>query len=387
MAGGYSFTGGGPDYPEIPEGKVPVWQDRRTCVLPVRLQAAHYYRVGINSKSYQNFRSVDGVPAPPSAIYFTTRGATDELKNQVRIPRVVSLVPVNGATDVDPNLSEIRVTFDMPMGPGFSWTGGGPRFPEIPSGKTPTWSEDGKTCVLPVRLRPGWPYALGLNSVSHKNFQSKWGVPLEPVLYGFRTQRKRVAIAPPDKLTDAQRLFFQWDLETFLGFQDAERLENLNAQEQAAEEDRWLKQLASKDRSQRIEAIEALVALGSKKAIPGILQIAADRKEKDNADRHIACRALGLLGDTSVVPELVHLTYHYNLNTRFNAQISLVQLTGQNFGRDVAAWKRWWDQQGGQPPISEQRVAWASSPEMLPYADPQKQEEADRRFQQRYGPQ
>jgi RNA polymerase sigma-70 factor (ECF subfamily) len=190
MSGGFSFTGGGPDYPEIPGGKGPVWQDRRTCVLPVRLQAAHYYRVGINSKSHQNFRSADGIPTPPSAIYFTTRGASEELKNRVRIPHIVSFVPANGAADVDPSLNEIRVEFDMPMGPGFSWTGGGPRFPEIPQGKSPTWSEDGKTCILPVRLKPDWDYMLGLNSVSHKNFQSKWGVPLEPVPYRFRTRAK-----------------------------------------------------------------------------------------------------------------------------------------------------------------------------------------------------
>ncbi|NLX96885.1 MAG: PEGA domain-containing protein [Rhodopirellula sp.] len=188
MSSGYSFTGGGPEYPEIPEGKGPVWKDRQTCVLPVRLQAGRYYRVGINSTSYQNFRSSAGLPAPPSAIFFTTRGASEELKNQVRIPGIVSIVPANGAADVDPKLNEILVTFDMPMGAGCSWTGSGPRFPEIPQGKSPTWSEDGKTCVLPVQLKPDWDYFLGLNSVSHKNFQSKWGVPLEPVPYHFSTR-------------------------------------------------------------------------------------------------------------------------------------------------------------------------------------------------------
>ncbi len=187
MAGGYSFTGGGPEYPEIPEGKGPVWQDRRTCVLPIKLEAAHYYRVGINSTSYQNFRSADGIPAPPSAIFFTTRGADEAMKNRVRIPSIVSMVPANGATDVSPDLNEIRVTFDMPMGAGFSWTGGGPRFPEIPQGKMPAWSEDGKTCTLPVNLKPNGDYVLGLNSVSHKNFQSRWGVPLEPVVFQFST--------------------------------------------------------------------------------------------------------------------------------------------------------------------------------------------------------
>lgn len=188
MAGGYSFTGGGPNYPTIPDGKGPVWKDKRTCVLPIELKKANYYRLGVNSKSYQNFRSAAGLPAEPSAIFFTTEGAPEELKNQVRIPTIVSITPESGADDIDPSVSEIRVTFDMPMGPGFSWTGGGPRFPEIPNGKKPTWSEDGKTCVLPVQLKPNWDYVLGLNSVSFNNFQSKWGVPLEPVVYRISTK-------------------------------------------------------------------------------------------------------------------------------------------------------------------------------------------------------
>ena len=122
------------------------------------------------------------------------------------------------------------------------------------------------------------------------------------------------------------------------------------------------------------------MALGSKKAIPGILQIAADRKEKNNWDRHTATRALGMLGDSSVVPELVHLTYHYNWNVRQWAQIALVRFTGQNFGRDVAAWRQWWDRHGGKPPISEQLVQWATSPRMLQYADPKVQEDHDRQW-------
>ena len=86
--------------------------------------------------------------------------------------------------------------------------------------------------------------------------------------------------------------------------------------EKAAAEDKFIEQLSSDEEKERVEAIDALVGLGSKKAVPAILQIAADRKEKNNWDRHTACRALGMLGDSSVVPELVHLTYHYNWNTR-----------------------------------------------------------------------
>ena len=94
---------------------------------------------------------------------------------------------VRGRT-VDPNLKELRVTFNVPMGGGFSWTGGGPEYPTIPEGKRPFWTPDKKTCVLPVQLEPGKNYRLGLNSPSHKNFQSAGGVPLDPVVLTFKTK-------------------------------------------------------------------------------------------------------------------------------------------------------------------------------------------------------
>ena len=188
MQEGFSWTGGGPEFPASPNGQKAQWRDKRTCVLPVQLQVGHYYRVGINSTSFQNFRSAEGVAAKPSAIYFTTQGASEALKRQVSKPQIVSLTPVNGARDVDPGLTELRVTFNVAMGEGFSWTGGGPEFPTIAEGKKPYWIEDHKTCVLPVRLNPGSQYRLGLNSPSHKNFQSAGGVPLDPVTYSFKTR-------------------------------------------------------------------------------------------------------------------------------------------------------------------------------------------------------
>jgi len=188
MQGGFSWTGGGPEYPPAAEGQKVKWRDKRTCVMPVKLQAAHFYRVGINSTSFQNFRSAEGVPARPSAIYFTTQGASEEMKRKASKPQIVALEPKNGATDVDPSVTELRITFNVPMGGGFSWTGGGPEFPTIPDGKKPSWSADHKTCVLPVALQPGSTYRLGLNSPSHKNFQSAGGVPLDPVNYTFKTK-------------------------------------------------------------------------------------------------------------------------------------------------------------------------------------------------------
>jgi beta-lactamase regulating signal transducer with metallopeptidase domain len=185
--GGYSWTGGGEFYPKSPEGSTPVWKDKRTCVLPVQLKKEAFYRVGINASSFQNFRSELGVPAETTAIYFATKGAKGGVLNHVRVPKIVKSTPENGATDVDPRLGIISITFDTPMAPGFSWTGDGPRYPPVPEGQRPRWSADGKTCTLPVKLVPGTEYELGLNSFQHKNFSSKWGVPLEPVQFTFKT--------------------------------------------------------------------------------------------------------------------------------------------------------------------------------------------------------
>jgi hypothetical protein len=103
-------------------------------------------------------------------------------------PRIVSMDPPNGAKDVDPKLRELRVTFDVPMGAGLSWCGGGPSFPALPPDKHATWTEDRKTCVLPVELKPGWNYRLGLNSPSFSNFKSAAGIPLDPVEFAFTTR-------------------------------------------------------------------------------------------------------------------------------------------------------------------------------------------------------
>ncbi|MGA2799203.1 MAG: Ig-like domain-containing protein [Thermoguttaceae bacterium] len=189
MGEGMSWTGGGPEHPPVKPGTKPSWRDKRTCVLPVKLSAGKYYRVGINSQSFKNFQSASGIPADQTAIYFTTKGAGQELKNKVKQPEIVSMSPANGAKDVDSKIKELRVTFNVPMDAGFSWTGGGEKYPKIPEGKGPSWTKDRKTCILPVELQPDWEYRLGLNSLSFKNFQSASGIPFEPVEYSFKTKK------------------------------------------------------------------------------------------------------------------------------------------------------------------------------------------------------
>lgn len=187
MGGGFSWTGGGSEFPGREDGQAR-WKDKRTCVLPTSLQPAHFYRAGINAPSFHNFQSATGVPAIPTAILFTTKGASDALKRRATKPMVTGLIPKNGARDVDPKITELRVTFSVPMGGGFSWTGSGPLYPPIPEGKKPYWTEDRKTCVLPVQLSPGSDYRLGLNSPSFRNFCSATGVSLDPIVYSFRTK-------------------------------------------------------------------------------------------------------------------------------------------------------------------------------------------------------
>jgi hypothetical protein len=80
------------------------------------------------------------------------------------------------------------------------------------------------------------------------------------------------------------------------------------------------------------------------------------------------------------VPELIHLIYHYNQNTRFWAQISLVWLTGVNFGDDWQKWGEWWNSKAivvNLPACSFEKIEWTTNPE---WADPQKQKENDIEF-------
>lgn len=99
-------------------------------------------------------------------------------------PKIVESTPAIGASGVDPTTSEIRVTFDQDMAKGFSWTGGGEVYPETTD--KPTWVDE-RTCVLPVKLMPGKFYRVGINSSSHRNFQSADGKHAELAVIYFTT--------------------------------------------------------------------------------------------------------------------------------------------------------------------------------------------------------
>lgn len=107
-------------------------------------------------------------------------------------PRVLTAEPADRAVDVDFRLREIKVTFDRPMrtGRNHSWMilrehGTYPGYEGSPE---PRWENDGRTCVLPVRLSPDTLYAVGINSYRHTGFRDAEGRPAVPYAWVFRTK-------------------------------------------------------------------------------------------------------------------------------------------------------------------------------------------------------
>lgn len=70
----WSWTGGGETYPKL-TAKPSYDADRKTCKLPVALDAGKVYWVGINSPSHRNFKSPSGTPAQRYVILFATADA------------------------------------------------------------------------------------------------------------------------------------------------------------------------------------------------------------------------------------------------------------------------------------------------------------------------
>ncbi len=102
-------------------------------------------------------------------------------------PKVVRLVPENGAKDVDPALRAIVVTFDRPMlDKAWAVVGGGPRFPKLAG--PPSYDATRKVLTIPVELQPGTAYELWLNRGQYDSFQSEGGVKLASVHVTFETR-------------------------------------------------------------------------------------------------------------------------------------------------------------------------------------------------------
>ena|SRR5437868_4122353 len=103
-------------------------------------------------------------------------------------PVVIKCVPEAGASDVDPSLTEIRVTFSKEMQPG-SWSWALIDKETYPgTSEVPKYLDDKRTCVLPVKLQPGKTYAVWINSEKLHNFKDAKGEIAVPYLLVFKTR-------------------------------------------------------------------------------------------------------------------------------------------------------------------------------------------------------
>ena len=113
----------------------------------------------------------------------------DELTVPTAPPVVVKTVPQAGAADVDPTVTEIKVTFSKDMqDQSWSWVKlSEGSFPKVVG--RPRYEKDKRTCVLTVKLEPGKDYLLWINSEKFDNFKDGDGRPAVPYLLVFRTKK------------------------------------------------------------------------------------------------------------------------------------------------------------------------------------------------------
>jgi hypothetical protein len=105
-------------------------------------------------------------------------------------PSVIKTVPQAGDTNVDPSLKQISVTFskDMITNNQWSWLQYTPEtFPQID--KNNIRYLDKRTCVLPVKLKPGKTYVIRINSQKYNYFKDKNGNSAVPYLLVFETRK------------------------------------------------------------------------------------------------------------------------------------------------------------------------------------------------------
>jgi hypothetical protein len=181
-------------------------------------------------------------------------------------------------------------------------------------------------------------------------------------VHGASAQTSAPAASVPP-FNDAQRQIEEWTTRQFRSFFDNRTFAGWSQAEREALELKSIDMLKGPHSREYYQAINTLGAMRSTNGFKPLLGIATDRADKDNRDRWMAIRALGLFGDKKIVPELIPLVYHGNVNTRWWAQISLVRLTGTNFGGDWRAWGGWWNASGGKPAFAtNEYVRWVQQP-------------------------
>src|SRR5262245_60511196 len=130
-----------------------------------------------------------GLCACSALVLGTSTRRAEDVTVATAPPVVVKTVPQAGASDVDPDLKSIQVTFSKDMADGsWSWVQlADETFPKV-DGK-PKYEENKRTCALPVKLESGKTYAIWLNSDKFDNFKDADGRSAVPYLLVFETKK------------------------------------------------------------------------------------------------------------------------------------------------------------------------------------------------------
>ena len=190
-------------FPKI-TGKPSYDAGRTTCSIRVTLEPGTVYWIGINTPPYRNFVDGQGAVAPQHVLLFATASADgkatpipESLRARAKAiiasagraaPRVVATDPKCLANDVPASAKALSATFDQEMmGRSWSWVQRDKdTFPQM-DGK-PSYDAARKTCSLPVKLRPGTVYWVGINSQKHRSFQTAAKKPAKPYVLLFATR-------------------------------------------------------------------------------------------------------------------------------------------------------------------------------------------------------
>lgn len=177
------------DHPQMPEiiGKISYDATCTKLSIPLKLAPGKTYILQLNSKQVIGFKDANGNQLVPTTIRFSTRERTqkENAEQKKLTPKVIKLLPENGATNVSATTSEIKIEFSEPMQSSWSLVGGGEPFPEI-NGKI-SFDQTGKILTVPVKLRANHSYWMWLNSERFQGFLSKKGVTVSPQKYEFKT--------------------------------------------------------------------------------------------------------------------------------------------------------------------------------------------------------
>ncbi|MCW5552912.1 MAG: HEAT repeat domain-containing protein [Verrucomicrobiae bacterium] len=386
--------------------------DARTCVLPVKLQPNKFYATWLNSDKFQNFTDTNGQAAVPYLLtFFTGAGGAGAAVIERRVNRAVSEFPAGedlsspeGAcvawqrANFRRDAAAISRLSLVPIEAKQQedWfrreeqraaTGLATYLKALEDSKivvVQTWRDELANVITYLSFPEGkgrHPYSsrcFGLVNGVWKNLgedrlpdlasaKANFERKKETLWQQFQSLKSKAVSTPAsavppspggDLLNDDQRAVLAWTDRQFRSFFDARTFDGWSDEERAALEGKLIDALNGPRSTEYYQAINTLAAMRSTRALPRLREIASERVDRNNRDRWMAIRALGILGDKESVPDLIHLVYHGNVNTRWWAQISLVRITGKNFAKDWNAWGKWWNDQGGQPAYKAEIIRW-----------------------------